>query len=86
MKRIYLKPDTISVSLVEISWLMANSPTRGIGGGPTEDEGTKLPTVVGETDGNIDPFSDSNGKGRGQGTDGGGTRSKEAGLWDDWSW
>ena len=84
MKKIYLRPETEVIAYrYQESLLQTASPvsTRNVGGGPTENG---LPTVVGETDGSIDPFSDNTGKGRGQGSNGSGNRAKGFGAWDEW--
>lgn len=89
MKRIYVTPETFVVQLMHREMLLSISDiesTRNVGGGPTnpEDGGKILPTVVGETDGSIDPFSDNTGKGRGQGSNGAGNRAKSFDAWEDW--
>ena len=88
MKKIYLRPETeLIVYRYQENLLQSTSiieSTRNAGGGPTEDSGTKLPTVVGETDGTIDPFSDSDGWGKGQGSGGAGNRAKGFDGWDEW--
>ena len=82
MKKIYLRPETeLIVYRYQESLLQTASPTnlRNVGGGPSEADGTRLPTVVGETDDDTDPFA-----GMGQGTGGGGNRAKGFGAWDEW--
>ena len=82
MKQTYIQPLTEVVGVVMGS-MIAASPVeesyRNIGGGPTEDGGLTLPTAVGETDGEVDPYSS-----RGQGSGGSGNRSKGGGMWDLW--
>ncbi len=78
MKRAYQKPEVIDVTICgEIVMLRASESTRNLGGGPVETAaGEKvLPPKINEYDGLVDPFA-----GHGQGTGGGGTRSKD---WDD---
>ena len=78
MKRKYYAPETFQTACYD-SVVMGSASrieaTRNVGGGPT-DEG-RLPGVVGETDGKIDPYG-----GHGQGEGGGGNRGKEFDLWD----
>ena len=84
MKMTYIKPEALTVTVMHFESLLlsASETGRGTGGGPTESEGqdgTPLPTTVGETDGETDPYS-----GHGQGTGGGGNRSKSGMIWDEW--
>ena len=79
MKKIYLRPETeLIVYRYQENLLQTASPTnlRNVGGGPS-DEG--IPTVVGETEEDTDPFA-----GHGQGSGGGGNRAKGFGAWDEW--
>lgn len=79
MKRAYQKPEVLDVTICgEIVMLRASESARNLGGGPVETvAGEKvLPTKVLEYDNmDIDPYA-----GHGQGTGGGGNRSKE---WDE---
>ena len=83
MKKIYLRPETEVIGFRYQDGLLQSASviesTRNVGGGPTEDSGTKSPTIVGETDGEVDPYSDM-----GQGSGGNGNRAKGFGAWDDW--
>ena len=79
MKRAYQKPEVIDVTICgEIVMLRASESTRNLGGGPVEQAaGEKvLPPKILEYD-NVatDPYA-----GHGQGTGGGGNRSK---VWDE---
>lgn len=83
MKKTYQKPELEIVAAEMVEMVAATVETeiesvRNVGGGPTEDDGLTLPTVVGETDGMVDPYG-----GHGQGGGGGGNRAK-GGLWDGW--
>lgn len=80
MKMTYVKPETLAVAVMHFeSLLLSQSETgRGTAGGPTEDG---LPTTVGETDGETNPFGDEKGD-HGQGSGGSGNRAKSS-LWDD---
>lgn len=80
MKMTYVKPETLAVAVMHFeSLLLSQSETgRGTAGGPTEDG---LPTTVGETDGETNPFGDDQGD-HGQGSGGSGNRAKSS-LWDD---
>ena len=78
MKRAYQKPEVIDVTICgEIVMLRASESTRNLGGGVTEkvDEEKVLQPKIYDYDGQVDPFA-----GHGQGTGGGGNRSKD---WDD---
>ena len=78
MKRAYQKPEVIDVTICgEIVMLRASESTRNLGGGPVEQTaGEKvLPPKIYKYDGQVDPFD-----GHGQGTGGGGNRSK---VWDE---
>lgn len=79
MKRAYQKPEVIDVTICgEIVMLRASESTRNLGGGVTEKvDGEKvLPPKILEYDNEAtDPFA-----GHGQGTGGGGNRSK---VWDE---
>ena len=79
MKMTYIKPEALTVSVMHFeSLLLSQSENpRGVEGGVTEGS-DGLPGNVGETDGETDPYD-----GHGQGSGGGGNRSK-GGLWDDW--
>lgn len=81
MKMTYIKPEALTVTVMHFeSLLLSQSETpRGTAGDPTNNG---LPTTVGETDGETNPYGDDEGN-HGQGTGGGGNRSK-GGLWDDW--
>lgn len=79
MKRAYQKPEVIDVTICgEIVMLRASESTRNLGGGVTEKvDGEKvLPPKILEYDNEAtDPFA-----GHGQGSGGGGNRSK---VWDE---
>lgn len=79
MKRIYIKPEMVAVTCKMESVMLSKSESpREIAGGPYDDAGEKsLPSgVLDYTDPETqDPFG-----GHGQGTGGGGNRSKD---WDD---
>ena len=79
MKKSYVIP-TIDLYLVEHTEniLEASPTTRYAGGGPTEADGKILPTVIGETELDTDPYS-----GHGQGTGGAGNRTNSSNLWED---
>lgn len=84
MKKIYQIPETyIFEKMVVTSPLAASSfeedSTRKAEGDPTAS-GNGLPSGIGETSQTGDPFSDSEGKDKGQGGGGGTTRAK---MWDD---
>ncbi len=75
MKRIYIKPQTDCVTYYgDVVMDSSSDSARNVGGGPTEEG---IPTVVGETGDDTDPYG-----GHGQGTGGGGNRGKEFDLWD----
>ena len=76
MKLIYLQPQTEVFSSYSEGSLMAATveSDRNVSGA----DGT-LPGAVGETDGETDPYD-----GHGQGSGGGGNRSKASTIWDDW--
>lgn len=82
MKMTYKKPETLAVAVMHFeSLLLSQSETgRSMAGGPTEDG---LPSTVGETDGETNPFGDDEG-GHGQGSGGSGNRSKSGMIWDEW--
>ena len=78
MKRIYIKPEMVTLTCyIESVMLSKSESTRNIAGGPIEDAGDKplAPGVMDYNDPDIDPYG-----GHGQGTGGGGNRSKD---WDD---
>ena len=77
----YIKPEALTVSVMHFESLLlsASETGRGTGGDPTNNG---LPTTVGETDGETNPYGDDEGN-HGQGSGGNGNRSK-GGLWDDW--
>ena len=75
MKKEYLKPHIkVSTLMYELSLL---DGTRGVGGGVTNTGGKDLPSTVGETGEGTDPYG-----GQGQGTGGGGNRSKAYQVWE----
>lgn len=82
MKKTYKKPETLITVIDHQYHLLADSnteTTRLVEGDPTSNG---LPTDIGETSEGTDTYA-----GHGQGTGGGGNRSKEAfDLWDDWGW
>ena len=82
MKMVYKKPEVLAITVMHFeSLLLSQSETRrGTEGGPTQDG---LPTTVGETDGETNPYGDSEGD-HGQGSGGGGNRSKSGMIWDEW--
>lgn len=75
MRKTYRSPSTyLLASSAEIPILAASDPnTRSLSGGPTQNE-NGLPTGVGETTETPDPFTDNEGKPKGQ--DGNSNRSK----------
>lgn len=78
MKRIYIKPEMVAVTCKMESVMLSKSESqRNIGGGPVEEKDGKIlpPSVKDFDDVSIDPYG-----GHGQGTGGGGNRSKD---WDD---
>lgn len=79
MKRAYQKPEVIDVTICgEIVMLRASESTRNLGGGVTEKvDGEKVlsPKILEYENEATDPFA-----GHGQGTGGGGNRSK---VWDE---
>lgn len=79
MKRAYQKPEVIDVTICgEIVMLRASESTRNLGGGPVETAaGEKVlpPKILEYGNEATDPYA-----GHGQGTDGGGNRSK---VWDE---
>ncbi len=80
MKKTYKTP-MISMSF-ETYELDILTPSRGVGGGPTQTgTGPDLPVTVGETDGSTNPFLDDEGNGTGQGSGGDGNRAPE--RWGD---
>jgi len=88
MKMTYVKPEILAVAVMHFeSLLLSQSETgRGTAGGPTErtgQDGAPLPTTVGETDGETNPFGDDQGD-HGQGSGGSGNRSKSGMIWDEW--
>lgn len=82
MKMTYIKPETLAAAVMHFeSLLLSQSETpRGVEGDPTNNG---LPTTVGETDGNTNPYGDEEGD-HGQGSGGGGNRSKSGMIWDEW--
>ena len=88
MKLSYQKPE-IQVccfdDIVVMAATVQEQPTSGraLDGGVTEGTGG-LPGTVGETDGTIDPYSDSEGNSKCQGNNGGGSRAKSGMIWDEW--
>ena len=89
MKMVYKKPEVLAVTVMHFeSLLLSQSETgRGTAGGPTErtgQDGAPLPTTVGETDGETNPFGDQNGNNHGQGSAYSGNRSKSGMIWDEW--
>ena len=78
MKIAYVKPETLAVAVMHFeSLLLSQSEApRETGGDPTSEG---LPTTVGETDDDTDPYGD-----HGVGTGGGGNRSKSGMIWDEW--
>ncbi len=77
MKMTYITPK-IELHLIDIEKsILAGSVVRGISGGPTTTEGKTLPSLVGETDDDTDPYG-----GHGVGTGNSGNRAN-TGLWDD---
>ena len=88
MKMTYKKPEVLAVTVMHFeSLLLSQSETgRGTAGGPTErtgQDGAPLPTTVGETDGETNPFGDSEGD-HGQGAGNSGNRAKSSMIWDEW--
>lgn len=86
MKLIYLQPEIEVFSSNSEGSLMAATidSTRNIDGGVTEGSGG-LPSTVGDYDGTGDsPYEDSEGNGKGQGNNGGGSRAKSGMIWDEW--
>lgn len=88
MKMTYKKPEVLAVTVMHFeSLLLSQSETgRGTDGGPTQQsgqDGTPLPTTVGETDGTTNPYGDDEGN-HGQGSGGAGNRSKSGMIWDEW--
>jgi hypothetical protein len=82
MKMTYKKPETLLIFPYGQIVMNSVSGDRGTGGGPTDktdQDGDPLPTTVGETDGQTDPFA-----GHGQNTGGQGTRAKSGMIWDEW--
>ena len=79
MKRAYQKPEVIDVTICgEIVMLRASESARNLGGGVTEKvDGEKVlsPKILEYENEATDPFA-----GHGQGTGGGGNRSK---VWDE---
>ena len=79
MKRAYQKPEVIDVTICgEIVMLRASESTRNLGGGVTEKvDGEKVlsPKILEYENEATDPYA-----GHGQGTGGGGNRSK---VWDE---
>lgn len=80
MKMTYVKPETLAVAVMHFeSLLLSQSENpRGVEGGVTEGS-DGLPGNVGETDGETDPYDE-----HGQGSGGGGNRSKSGMIWDEW--
>lgn len=88
MKMTYKKPEVLAVTVMHFeSLLLSQSETgRGTDGGPTDStgqDGSPLPTTVGETDGTTNPYGDSEGD-HGQGSGGSGNRAKSGMIWDEW--
>ena len=81
MKRIYLKPEMVTINCIEEAIMLSESQNeRNIGGGPTQDPEKPLTPGVSEwTSDDQDPYG-----GAGQGSGGGGNRSKSNTIWDDW--
>ena len=75
MKKTYIIPATISLGTFFCEVIC---DSRMISGGPTNTGGLDLPTTVGETDGELDPYDD-----HGQGNGGSGNRAPErwGSLW-----
>ena len=87
MKMTYIKPEALTVTVMHFeSLLLSQSETpRGTAGDPTNNG---LPTTVGETDGETNPYGDEEGN-HGQGGSssiggGSGNRSKSGMIWDEW--
>lgn len=81
MKRIYIKPETLLVlPYGQIVMAVTSGAPRETGGAPTQEG---LPTTVGETDGETNPYGDEDGN-HGQGENGAGNRSKSGMIWDEW--
>ncbi len=82
MKKIYVTPVVLTTNYIEPEMLCLS---RQVSGGPTkpEDGGISIPGTVGETDGELDPYSDEEGNGHGQGSGGSGNRAPErwGSLW-----
>lgn len=76
MKKTYIIPATISLGSLFCEVICDS--LRMTSGGPTNTGGLDLPTTVGETDGELDPYDD-----HGQGTGGSGNRAPErwGSLW-----
>ena len=81
MKRIYLKPETLTILCIEEAIMLSESETqRNVDGGPTQtDEKPLTPKVEDWTDPDEDPY-----QGGGQGSGGSGNRSKSGMIWDEW--
>ena len=75
MKKTYIIPATISLGSLFCEVICDSRMTSG---GPTNTGGLDLPTTVGETDGELDPYDD-----HGQGNGGSGNRAPErwGSLW-----
>lgn len=81
MKRIYLKPETLTILCIEEAIMLSKSESeRNVSGGPTQDDDKPLtPKVEDWTNSDEDPY-----QGGGQGSGGSGNRSKSGMIWDEW--
>ena len=81
MKRIYLKPETLTILCIEEAIMLSESETqRNVDGGPTQtDEKPLTPQVQDWTDPDVNPY-----QGGGQGNNGDGNRAKSSMIWDEW--
>lgn len=87
MKQTYIKPELKSIVLLEQNQILGSSidiaAGRYSGGDPVSpSSGPAISGTVDETGGSTDPYTDSEGKPKGQGP--GGNRSKTGMIWDEW--
>ena len=74
MKKEYLIPN-VKIHVMNYHRPLLAGTDRHVAGGPEEEGG--VPPSVQETDGEVDPYD-----GHGQGSGGGGNRSKGLNVWD----